>query len=76
VQNVLTSHRHKLLEEELIQLSEYEVADSDEDTAVVRKLDARSLLQMFKHCGTATANMNENYTNYERVFACNRNGFF
>jgi hypothetical protein len=70
VQDVSTSHGYKLLEEELIRLSEYEDAESNEDTAVVIKLDSTSLSQIFKHCVEAKTNLVENYPNYEKIFAC------
>jgi hypothetical protein len=58
------------LEEELIHLSEYEDAESNEDTAVVTKLDNTSLSHMSKHCLEAKTHLDENDQNYERVFAC------
>lgn len=50
VQNVANIHGYQLLDEELVRLSEYENAETNEDTAEVIKLDATSLSQMFKHC--------------------------
>lgn len=69
MQNVSNSHGYQLLKEELIHLSEYEDAESNEDTTVVIKLDATSLSQMFKRCVEAKTHLDENNPNYERVFA-------
>jgi len=70
VQNFSNSHGYQLLEEELIHPSEDEDAESNEDTAAVIKLDATSLSQMFKHCLEEKAHLDENDSNYERIFAC------
>lgn len=70
VQNFLNSHGYQLLEEELFHLSEYEDAESNEDAAVVLKLDATNLSRMFKRCVEAKTHLDENNPNYERVFAC------
>lgn len=69
VQNVSNSHGYPSLEEELIHLSEYEDAASNEDATVVIKLNATSLSQMFKRCVQAKTHLDENNPNYERVFA-------
>jgi hypothetical protein len=53
------------MEEELIHVFEYEVADANENTGVVRKWDATSLSQMFQHCLQIKENLEENDPNYE-----------
>jgi hypothetical protein len=46
VQNISTSQDYQLLEVELIYLSDYEDAESNEDTEIVIKLDA----PVFRKC--------------------------
>lgn len=68
VQNFSTSQGYNLMEEQLIHVFEYEVADSKENTGVVRKLDATSLSQMFQHCLQVKTNLDDNDPNYESKY--------
>jgi len=73
VQEVLNSHKEKLPNKELIQLDKEEegkkrrqnedAESNDKNTAVIRILDTKKLLQVFKYCKGTMAILDENGPN-------------